>query len=140
MAEGILKDRISRHKRHDFTISSMGIHGLDFKPANQNVIDICREHGIDISTHLSRPLLPDELRASNLIFVMEPLHKDFLNTFFPSVIDRVFLLGCWPGKETPKGGIADPIGGSIEQYRKSFKIIEKHIDRIIGNLIDVFPG
>jgi protein-tyrosine-phosphatase len=138
MAEGIMKERLFGYGRLDIAVSSMGIHGLDFKPPSAFAVQVCEENGIDISTHLSRPLFPDELRNSDLIFVMEPVHKQFIYTFFPAMEDRMFLLGSWPEKDSSKGVVGDPIGGTIEQYRKTFRKINSHIDRILPFIFERF--
>lgn len=139
MAEGIMKERLLAYGRLDFAVSSMGIHGLDFKPPSDYAVQICHENGIDISSHLSRSLFPDELRNADLVFVMEPVQKQFIHTFFPAMADRMFLLGSWPGKDSAKGIIHDPIGGSIEQYRKTFRRIDNHINRILPYIFQQFP-
>jgi protein-tyrosine-phosphatase len=117
----------------------MGIHGLDFKPPSTYAIEVCNENGIDISSHLSRPLFPDELRNADFVFVMEPIHKEFIYTFFPAMQDRMHLLGSWPQKDSSKGVVSDPIGGSMEQYRKTFRKIKTHIDRILPYIFQLYP-
>ncbi len=129
-AEGIL------HKRwfdlgYKGIVSSMGISGLDNSPATDYAQQVCMEYGIDISSHRSRPLVGEELQTANYIFCMEPVHKRHLQTFFPWYKDRVHLLGAWPEKETRKSSIKDPIGGSLEVYRRIFHVINGHIDRIL---------
>jgi protein-tyrosine phosphatase len=131
MAEGILK-----HKWHDMegdalTVSSMGIHGLNDEPATEYARTVCEENGLDISAHKARSLVGEELQASDLILCMEPVHKKFLETFFPWNRDKIALLGAWPDKESHKSGIDDPIGGTIEEYRRTFRIIQNHIERIL---------
>jgi len=90
------------------------------------------ENGIDISKIKSRAIVADELRVADLIFAMEPFHKEFLRIFFPDCSDRLFLLGTYPDKkESKKYSIKDPVGGTIKDYRKTFESLVRHIDRII---------
>jgi protein-tyrosine phosphatase len=130
MAEGILKVRLATINNKDIVVSSMGIHGLDHKPAS--------EHGIDISKHVSRQLDFNEIDESGLILTLEMAQKNFILLFFKHLTERVFLLGCWPGEDSPKGNIKDPMGGSIKDYRKAFETIDRHIDRIIPDLHTMF--
>lgn len=139
MAEGILKNRLSAQGREDIIVSSMGIHGIDGNPATDLAIEVCSQNNIDISAHQSRPLNGTELAKSDLIFVMEPVHKEFIHVFFPRVDQQTFLLGCWPGKESRKGVIKDPVGGKIENYRKTFIILQNHINRIMPFILAKFP-
>ncbi len=129
-AEGILRKRWF-DLGYDDSVSSMGISGLDNSPATDYAQQVCVEHGIDISSHRSRPLVGEELQRANAILCMEPVHKRHLQTFFPWYKDRVYLLGAWPEKETKKSIVRDPMGGSLELYRRIFDVINNHIDRIL---------
>jgi protein-tyrosine phosphatase len=138
MGEGLLRDRWAKTGRTDLKVTSMGTHGLDNQPASEYARLVCGEHGIDISGHRSRQLMSDELAASHLIFTMEQVHKEFVNMFFPRVSDRIFLLGAWPGKETRKCNIEDPMGGTMKAYRRSFDIIAFHVDRILPEIVEYY--
>ena len=131
MAEGLLRHKGLNTGRDDLVVSSMGISGLDNVPATEFAQEVCKEHGFDISSHRSRPLMGEELRAADLILCMEPVHRQFLKTFFPWDKDKTFLLGAWPGRETRKNSIQDPMGGTLEMFRRTYDIIETHIDRIL---------
>lgn len=139
MAEGLLRKRLDEIGRYDIFVSSMGTHAQSEQKATDYAITVCSERDIDITKHLSRQLVPQELKESDLIFAMEPVHKDFLVTFFPLVKDRTFLLGSWPGPDNKKGTIKDPVGSSIENYRKTFRILSDHIERIIPFILLRFP-
>ena len=130
MAEGLLRYKGLNTERDDLIVSSMGISGLDNVPATQFAQKICKEHGFDISSHRSRPLMGDELRTADLVLCMEPVHREFLKTFFPWNKDKTFLLGAWPEKETRKSPIQDPMGSPLDIFRRIYGIIEAHIDRI----------
>ena len=131
MAEGFLRHKWNEMGRDDLNVSSMGIHGLDDSPATEYAQEVCEEHGVDISSHRSRSLVGDELQKADFIFCMEPIHKKFVQTFFPWHRDRVFLLAAWPKKETRKSFISDPMGGSYEDYQRIFGIIRSYIERIL---------
>lgn len=131
MAESILKHKWQEMKRYNLTVSSMGTHGLNDHPATEYACAVCEENGYDISSHKARSLVNEELQASDLILCMEPGHKKFIQTFFPWHRDKVALLAAWPEKESSKSSIDDPIGGTLEEYRRTFRIIHDHIERIL---------
>ncbi len=134
MAEGIFRSKTGKAGRNDLSVSSMAVHGLDDQPASESGRKVCEEHGIDISTHRSLSISGEELQRADLILCMEKGHRQFLQTFFPWHRKKTFLLGAWPGKETRKSGIKDPMGGSMKIYRQAYDLIEKHIERIMDNL------
>ncbi len=131
MAESILRHKWHEMERDNLIVSSMGIHGLNDYPATEYAREVCEENGLDISSHKARSLVSEELQASDLILCMEPVQKKFLETFFPWHRDKVALLGAWPEKGSHKNSIDDPIGGTLEEYRRTFRIIENHIERIL---------
>jgi protein-tyrosine-phosphatase len=131
MAEGFLRHKCKEEGRHDMTVSSMGIHGLNDYSATEYAQKVCVEDGIDISHHKARYLVGDELQKADLILCMETVHKKFIQTFFPWLHKKVFLLGAWPEKQTRKSAIKDPMGGSYEKYQEVYNLIKTHIERII---------
>ncbi|UCD31898.1 MAG: hypothetical protein JSW04_02335 [Desulfobacterales bacterium] len=135
MAEGILKHQYKEMGRNDLMVSSMGIHGLTGSPAVDYAQDVCEELGIDISSHVARPIIGEELQEADLILCMEPVHTKFLQTFFPWHRNKIFLLGAWPKNKARKSSIQDPMGGSIQDFRRIFNIIQGHIDRILPLLL-----
>jgi protein-tyrosine-phosphatase len=117
----------------------MGIHGLDALPPTDLAIQVCNENGIDISKIRSRALIAEELKAADLIFVMEPFQKEYLKVFFPQYMELIHLLGSYPDrKESKKNIVKDPVGGSIKDYRKAFTSLSDHLDRIIPILQSEF--
>jgi protein-tyrosine-phosphatase len=135
MAQGILAHRLAQAGLESVKISSMGIHGLDNQPAAPLARQLCAEQGIDIENHRSRPLMPDELLEADLIFALEAVHKGYLQTFFPQVGDKVFLLAAWPEQEKRKHNIKDPMGKSLRIYRQVYEEIQTHIQRILPLVI-----
>lgn len=134
MAEGILRYQGEKLGRSDLKVSSMGIHGLDHQQPARYAIDVCQENNIDISDHRSRSLVIPELEAADIFLSMERVQRDFIRLYMPNLDDRNFLLGAWPDKETRKSNIKDPIGCPMKTFRKVFKIISGHIERIIPML------
>ncbi|MCU0609483.1 MAG: hypothetical protein MUF22_06940 [Chitinispirillaceae bacterium] len=141
MAEGILRHRLHGIGRNDITVSSMGIHGQDGKSATNEGVAVCAENSIDISGHLARPLHFDELKSAGLIFVMEPVQKEYIRTFVPSIEERLSLFAVWPAEPQNKKSstIPDPVGGSLADYRKTFTLISSHMERILPFLLAQMP-
>jgi len=135
MAEGILKKRFLQNGFSHVDVASMGIHAQEGNSATEFAITVCREASIDIETHRSRPLDPDELKKSHLIFTMESIQVDFIDLFFPQVSDRIFMLGTWPERKRKKADIPDPVGRSINAYRKTFQHLEERIGFLMPDLL-----
>ena len=134
MAEGFLRYKWLGMEHSDLIVSSMGIHGVNDFPATEYAQAVCKKNGFDISSHRARSLVGEELLKADLILCMEPVHKKFVQVFFPWRRERVALLSAWPDKETRKSSIEDPMGGSYKKYQKIFGIIKEHIERIMPML------
>lgn len=138
MAEGLLRDRWAKRGRSGLIASSMGIRGLDNSPPTEMARRVCEEHGIDISAHRSRPLVGEELADAHLILTMDTVQREYVQLFFPIARDKVFLLGAWPDPENRKSIVKDPIGGSNRVYRKTYEVIEGHVDRVVEHLENLY--
>jgi glycine hydroxymethyltransferase len=137
MAEGILKSKLKALGRADISVTSMGIHAPQNEKASPDGIAVCAENNIDIAAHRSRPLHFDELKAADLIFTMETFHSDFIRTFVPQIGEKLCLFSVWPaqGDGKKERGIPDPIGGNRNDYRKTFQLIDSHMDRVMPFLL-----
>jgi protein-tyrosine-phosphatase len=135
MAEGILKKKCAEMGRTDIAVSSMGIHAPLGQKASADGAAVCARHGVDLSGHLSRQMVFDELKSADFIFVMENYHREYIRTFVPHLEGTVALLTVWPGKEKKDHGIPDPIGGTIKNYEKTWEILSVHIERIFPFLL-----
>ena len=136
MAEGILRSELRKREIRGTNVSSMGIHALEGNEATGNAVEVCRENGVDIGSHRSRHLVPDELRNSRLILTMEQVQVDYITIFFPQVADRTFMLGAWPEQKSRRGTIKDPVGKSMEVYRKTFTLLQRTIDRLLPEITE----
>ena len=138
MAEGIMKKALHDNGIEGITVSSMGIHALEGNSATDYAIEVCRENGITIENHRSRPLIPEELKQSRLIFTMETVQIDYIDIFFPQVSDRLFMLASWPIRKTKKATIIDPVGRSLNMYRKTFQNLQIQVDRLLPEIIRMY--
>jgi len=137
LAEGILKGMLFK-AACSATVSSMGIHAQDGRSATDMSVTIASEHAIDLSNHRSRPLIPEELLTSRLIFTMEPVQVDYIDLFFPQVSDRLFMLSAWPQRKNKKRTIGDPVGRSLDVHRKVFIRISEYLEALLPDLLYMF--
>lgn len=136
MAEGMfrkylaqkLKCSIDDLGRIGYTIGSAGVIGTAGFPASPEAILACAVKGIDISNHRNRGLSRELIEESDLIFAMEPHHRQRVISLDPKAESRCLLLA--PGR-----GIPDPIGQSQEFYNYCANMIERAVLERIGELV-----
>jgi L-threonylcarbamoyladenylate synthase len=110
-----------------YKISSAGTMAMAGWTASAEAIEVCKAKGADISGHRSTALSARLIRQSDVIYVMCRHHRDYVLELCPEAGDRCFLLAY--NTEIP-----DPIGGSEKDYYYSAELIEKAIEKRIGEL------
>lgn len=106
MAERILKEFLP-----DYDISSAGVRTVDGLEASDNAVSVMKEKGHDLSNHRSRQITEEMAQNSHLILCMTKGHKEYIMP----VNGNTFTIGEYSGTFEE---IADPFGGSIEDYRR----------------------
>ncbi|MCM8774305.1 MAG: L-threonylcarbamoyladenylate synthase [Candidatus Omnitrophica bacterium] len=134
MAEYILKKSIYRKAPYlcdRYEIISRGIIPLEGEPANYETLRVLGEkEDIDGSSHRSKKIDRYTILSSDLIFVMEEMHKDYIVKLEPTAESRVFPLRKFmpPGKEAD---IFDPIGKPYEIYERVYHLLKDAIDELL---------
>jgi protein-tyrosine-phosphatase len=66
---------------------------------------------------------------------MEPAHHEFVVDIAPDAVDRVFLISSFAGGQEEAAGVADPIGGSLEAYRRTTHELDAHLRRLLPEVV-----
>jgi glycine hydroxymethyltransferase len=118
MADGLLKHML--RGRNDIQVVSAGLGALDGSTATEVAIEVMAESGVDISSHVSQPLNGDLVRQADFIFTMTRQQQDMIQTLYPAAAEKTFLVREFEeAGPTENKDIADPIGQSIEVYRRT---------------------
>ncbi len=137
MAEGICKLVLSRRLRcpvnqlekKGFMVRSAGVAASSGAPAAAHAIDVLRAMGGSIENHRARKISLNLARQADFIFAMTSDHLDDLLRVVPDVESRAFLLD-------PAGGdVADPIGGDLQTYTHTAKMIESMLEQRLRQLV-----
>ncbi len=125
MAAGLLEKLLKG--KGDYKIMTAGIAAIKGMGATNEAIQVMSEQNIDISDHRSSPLSDEMVGEADLILVMERRHKENILMRRLDARSKVHLLSEF-------GDIPDPIGKSIEFYRKVFGMIKESIVRVAKKL------
>ncbi len=138
MAKEYFEKRLKELGREDVEVACAGIAQIASGPATEYAKEVMKEEGVDLSKHQSRPVTDEELKGSDLIFVMENRQRLYLIARYPKAAGKIYLL-----KDFKKIGeltfsnepdIPDPIGRDIEFYKKTFSLIKKSIERVLREI------
>lgn len=114
-----------------FTPLSAGFHAHSGRPADPNMVDVARRHGLDLGNASSRQIDRDMVARADLIFVMEVRHLQRIAELFPEAAAKTFLLGLADTQASPDGEIADPYGQTPDTYERCFKQASACVGRVI---------
>jgi protein-tyrosine-phosphatase len=125
-------------------LSREGINGIEILSAGtittggervaQATLEMASQIGLDLSGHNSTPIDPELLRSSNLILVMEEIHRVSILGMCPDVADRVKLLRTYTSHSGPDEGIPDPGGLPPLAFRSCFALIMESLEGLIKTL------
>ncbi len=113
--------------------ASAGLAALAGEEASAHARTVLEEAGIEAADHRSTMLDEELARSAFLILVMTRQHRRQLLQRFPELAEKVFLLNELAGlTETPE--VADPYGGTLEDYRRTFEEIRRAVTGLAAHL------
>jgi protein-tyrosine phosphatase len=136
MAESIFKKRLAEKlnctidqiEQIGYKIGSAGTIGSAGWPASAEAVEICKENGIDISSHQSTALSKQLIDQSDLIYVMGRCHRDQVLNLCRDAGEKCFLMAA--DTEVP-----DPIGQGRHVYQRCFAQIDQAITKRVGEFV-----
>ncbi len=135
MAEVIAVDFAASRGR-TVEVRSASTLGLDGKPADPKAVAVCKEIGLDLTSHRSTPLGPEQVEWADYVLVMEYAHAGLIRERYPDVGDKLMLLGTFGGFTE----IADPIGSWKFRFRRSRDDIKRCVEGFVDRLAPVKPS
>ena len=88
--------------------------------ASREVVEICRQKGINATNHRNRTLTTEQIEQSDYIYVMDRGHRNRILELSPAAASKCRLLD-------ENAAVADPIGGDIDVYKRCAQHIEKSL-------------
>lgn len=111
-----------------FEVRSAGVAAFDGQAASLHAREVLAERGIE-HEHRSSRLNAELIDWSDLILTMTASHRQAILAYFPEAADKVHTLRNFVGVEG-FGDIADPFGGTLEDYRRCAEELEESLDRL----------
>ena len=136
MPAGLLKEALKG--KDDYEIITAGVAAVKGMRPTFEAIHAMFEHKIDVTNHRSMPITDEMFNKADLILVMEKRHKEDILRRIPQAAQKTYLLSEFGriDKEDKlvDPDIPDPIGKSLEFYRKVFNIIKESVERTTTEL------
>ena len=129
MAAALLRRALDKRGREDILVESAGLAAGPASPASEHAIAVSAEIGLDLSAHLSRPFTPAMAADAARIVAMTDGHAAVLIGRFAVPPERVIV---------PSGGIPDPFGGTLADYRRTRDALAEAMEALAGTLCSAF--
>jgi tRNA threonylcarbamoyl adenosine modification protein (Sua5/YciO/YrdC/YwlC family) len=136
MAETLCRDMLARRLKcppeelddHGVLVMSAGLAAMMGGRATHEAVQVMADRGLDLSGHETQPLTELLARHADVIFTMTRSHRDAIISEWPSAAERTCLLSA-EGTD-----ICDPIGCSLEHYRRCAAQIEAELKTRLNEL------
>jgi protein-tyrosine-phosphatase len=126
MAMALLQAKLARDEAHqEWAVESAGTWGGEGRPASAHAIAEMAERGIDLSSHLARPVTLEMVAEADLVLVMTQNHAEAVKMAFPDQAHKVYLLSEMIGRVYD---IHDPYGSPRIEYTHTARELENLID------------
>jgi protein-tyrosine phosphatase len=121
-----------QRSRPDLRVRSFGLAAARGHEADRNALRLAREFGVVLDAHRTRPLTGEDVRAADLVLVMEVPQLKLVRGRWAEGRDRVRLLGDF--LRGPPHSIPDPWNQPEPIWRSTFQRIERAVARLAALL------
>lgn len=125
---------IEQLEDHGVSVASAGIAAMAGGRATSEAVQVMRERNLDLTPHASQPLSDRLVRYADLILAMTEGHRQAILERWPSAASRTRLIN------EGQGDVADPIGGSVEMYRRCASQLELAMRPHLKALLQTRPN
>ena len=128
MAEMLFRHRLGH--AGPWTALSAGTHAVPGLPATLESQVALAEWKMDLKRFRSQPLTPQLIRQASLVVTMTESHRQEILRLAPDAKDKTFVITSFSA--SPRGdGVPDPIGGSLDVYRRTREVLDSAISDLI---------
>jgi protein-tyrosine-phosphatase len=128
MAEGFARKLLGDNGVSSLTVDSAGLDAFEGTPPTEETIEVMRARGVDISSHRSKPFVPN-LGKNDMVLTMTKSQKERVLTDHPGLAGRVFMLDEY-ARNKPDD-IPDPFKGQVS-YEEAADHIESSVKLVLG--------
>ena len=117
-------------------VLSAGVAAQDDAPATPLAIAAGREAGLDLGAHRAQLLTRPLVQAADLVLTMEEAQRSFIRVLAPEALERVHVLRGYATRGADARLVRDPIGGDLEQYRRTLAELRLLVEQSLHRLVE----
>ncbi|MFN3966321.1 MAG: low molecular weight protein arginine phosphatase [Endomicrobiia bacterium] len=134
LAEGYMKKFCKDENIDWIEVKSCGTAAMPTYKVPVVVLSLLKDEGIDVSSHIPTPINKFLVDGSDIILVMETVHKQEIMRRYPECDSRLFLLKEFVG-EKENLDIFDPIGQPEEVYIERAEEIKENVKKAFEKIL-----
>jgi len=131
MAAGLTAKLLLDLGVRDIEVRSAGVMTVNGLLATAETAQLLKAVSATLERHRSTPVSVDLLKKCDLILGMTPLHVQHALRMTPEIKGRVFLLKEFTRSDLKKVQIDDPMGNTLEVYKKVFSEIKSACQKFV---------
>lgn len=131
MAAGYLQKLLDQRGIKYIEIRTAGVMTPTGLLPTPEAVQLLDEENVNIRRHRSTPLTIDMIKRADLILGMTPFHVQRAIRQAEEARGKTFLLKEYVGREGRNTQIADPMGGTLEIFKKCFSEIRASLNRLV---------
>ena len=139
MAQGYMREALLQKEMKGFDVRTAGVMTIAGLIPTQEAVQVMKNATVDITGHRSTPLTPELVRKADLILGMSPFHVQYALRLSDDAKGKTFLLKEFAQSDMKNYQITDPMGATLEVYKRVYREMKMAIDRMIEQK-DFFIG
>ena len=133
MAAGYLHKLLKDRGIKEIDVRSAGVMTISGLLASQEAIQVMDKEDVDLRRHRSSQLTPDLIAKADLVLAMSPFHRQTALRMSEEAKHKTHLFKEFSRSDTKNVQIADPMGGTLEVFKKCFKEIKAACEKLIDH-------
>ena len=139
MAAGYFRKLLDENDIKNVEVRSAGVMTITGLLASQEAIQVMESEEVDLHKHRSTQLTPELIHKATLILAMTPFHRQTALRMSDEAKDKTCLFKEFAKSDLKNVQIADPMGCTLEVFKKCFKEIKAACDKLVKHEFIVGP-
>jgi len=131
MAAGYMKKILDENRIKNIEVKTAGVMTVAGLLATPEAVQIMDAVGVDLRKYRSTKLTPEMVKKADLILGMTPFHVQSALRMLPDSRGKTFLLKEYTGSDVRHSQISDPMGCTLEVYKRVFGDIKSACDKLL---------
>ena len=131
MAQGYMRHALNEKGIKHVDVKTAGVMTIPGLIPTPEASQVMNNAGIDISQHRSSPLTPELIHKADIILGMTPFHVQFALRESEEAKNKTYLLKEFAESDVKNYQITDPMGMTLEVYKRVYREMKLAIDKMI---------